>query len=80
MSTFENVSFDDFYSSASEFFKTCQKEETTPEQADNGFKALTLLYFGGDDNWTDIEIDKAVILIKLAGKKVFEKGCGYEFG
>lgn len=71
MSTFEKVSYQEFKENAGEFFRasSLDKEGVTFDQVDNGFKALTLLYFGHDDNWTENEVDQAVIVLELAGRR-----------
>jgi len=73
MTTFSNISEDEFRKSAAEFFRATQdRAAIKPDQAENGFKALTLLYFGHDESWTERQIDSAVIILKLAGKRVCE--------
>jgi len=70
--TFEDIKWDYFKIQASEFFKTTEKHGCSLESAENGHKALALMYFGHADDWSDREINEASILIDLAGKRLLE--------
>ncbi|MCK5020009.1 MAG: hypothetical protein KAS32_23350 [Candidatus Peribacteraceae bacterium] len=70
--TFENISFEEFYREAATFFQNTQnRKECSPEQAENGNKALGLLYLGGS-GWTDFENHRGILLLKLATKREME--------
>ena len=73
MSTFNNVSFEKFKSSAKEFFDgTNCIDEIDVDQAVNGHKALGLLYFGKDKNWTEGNILEEGIIIRMATKRCIQ--------
>ena len=73
MTTFTNISYDEFRKSAAEFFKaTLDRSSLTEEEADNGNKALGLLYFGHSNDWTEQEINSSVIILELAMKRCME--------
>lgn len=71
--TFNNITYDYFYAQAGEYFKATQdRKAITHEQAISGNKALCLLYLGQTDDWTDVQLHQAVIILELATKREFE--------
>lgn len=73
MPTFPNITYDEFRKNATEFFCATQdRSSLTHEQAENGNKALGLLYIGGNAAWTDQEINSAALILELATKRCFE--------
>ena len=70
MSPFNDVSFKQFMDSAATFFEVTQNKECSVESAHNGFKAITLLYFGHSDNWSADEVNKSVEVIKSSVKRL----------
>ena len=73
MSTFTNVSMDEYKKAASEFFRaTMDRTALNKDEVENGHKALTLLYFGHDRHWTEQEIYEACVILKLAGTRCVE--------
>lgn len=73
MSTFENVTYNDFRESAALFFRSTESTtKITLDQAENGFKALSLLYFAGAEDWLTHQVHEACIILDLAAKRVFE--------
>lgn len=73
MTTFQNVTEDEFRKAASEFFKaTHDRAAIRPDQAENGHKALTLMYFGHHESWSEMQVHSAVLILELAAKRVFE--------
>ena len=78
MTTFNNVSNDEFKKSASEFFQATQTPlSLSPEQVDSGHKALVLLYFGHDDDWTERQVNEAVMIIELAGNRCLKSALAH---
>lgn len=73
MTTFTNVSENEFRGAAAEFFRATQdRSAIRPDQAENGHKALTLMYFGGHESWSEVQIHSAALILELAAKRVFE--------
>lgn len=70
MSPFNDVSFKQFMDSASTFFEATQHIKCSVESAHNGFKAITLLYFGHGSNWSADEVNESVEIIKSAAKRL----------
>lgn len=70
MSPFIDVSYRQFMKSAATFFEETQRKSCSSKSANNGFKALILLYFGHDDNWVAEEINDSVDIIKSAVKRL----------
>ena len=70
MSPFNDVSFKQFMDSASTYFEATQHKDCSGESANNGFKALALLYFGHSENWTADEVNESVEIIKSAVKRL----------
>jgi hypothetical protein len=69
MSPFGNdVSFEQFSTSAETFFKMAECENCSAEEINNGFKALELLYFAHSDNWTHDEINESIDIMKKAAR------------
>jgi hypothetical protein len=68
MSPFTEISFKQFKDSANTFFDTTAENIVDVESATNGFKALTLLYFGHSDDWTADEVNEGWHLIHDAAK------------
>lgn len=67
MTTFTNITFDEFMRSASEFFRaTSDFENVTTGQAENGCKTLILLLFGHDSNWTVDQKKEALMILDLS--------------
>lgn len=72
MCTFKDTSYNQFRKSAAEFFKATQdRTACSHEQAENGNKALGLLYVGGR-GWTEQQDNSAVIILELATKRCME--------
>ena len=65
--TFGTITWKEFKQQAAEFFLEC--ETSTREQIDNGFKALTILYFGLDAHPDSREGHEAAMLMEIAGRK-----------
>jgi hypothetical protein len=70
MSPFTDVSFKQFMDSASTFFEATQRNSCDNASANNGFKALSLLYFGHSENWSADEVNESVEIIKSAAKRI----------
>lgn len=70
MSPFTDVSFKQFMDSASTYFEATQYKDCSDESANNGFKAITLLYFGHNENWSSDEVNESVEIIKSAVKRL----------
>ena len=72
-SPLKNVTYDSFRGAAAEFFRATQdRGALTFEQAENGNKALAIMYLNGDSSWPEHEINSAVIILELATKRCFE--------
>jgi hypothetical protein len=56
--------------SAATFFEATQHVKCSVESAQNGFKAITLLYFGHSENWSSDEVNESVEIIKSAAKRL----------
>ena len=72
MSPFKDISFKQFKESAATYFEATLSEECSAASAHNGFKALTLLYFGHSDNWTADDVNESVKLIEAAACRIVE--------
>lgn len=73
MTTFSNVSENEFRGAAAEFFRATQdRSAIRPDQAENGHKALTLMYFGHHESWSEMQVYSAVLILEMAAKRVFE--------
>jgi len=70
MSPFKDVSFKQFMDSAAMYFGTTQHNNCSSESANNGFKAIALLYFGHSANWSSKEVNESVEIIKSAVKRL----------
>jgi hypothetical protein len=68
MTTFTNVSYDQFKQVTAEFFRDAK----TNEEIIHGAKCVVLHYFGHDESWTDYQIMEAVILLEMVGRKEIE--------
>jgi len=80
MTTFSNVSYSDFKSSASSFFKrTEDRSAVTLEQAENGTKAIALLWLGRSE-WTDIQIHESKIILNLVTRREAEVELASAYG
>jgi len=66
MTTFTDVTVEQFRSEAGQFFREVSSGALSIEQVRNGSKCLTLLYLGHADNWTDWQRDDAVTILTLA--------------
>ena len=60
MSPFNDVSFKQFMDSAATFFEVTLHRNCSIESATNGFKAIVLLYFGHNDNWSHEEVNNQI--------------------
>ena len=69
MSPFTDVSYKQFINAAETYMNNTLGEGIETGSAENGFKALALLYYGHSDNWSDDEINAGVILIRHAAKR-----------
>jgi len=56
--------------SASTYFEVTQRNSCNDDSANNGFKALTLLYYGHSDKWSHNEVNESVEIIKSAAKRL----------
>lgn len=73
MTTFSNISNSEFRKAASEYFlATEDRYAVTTEQAENGHKALVLMYFGHSDDWTERNVTEAVMILEIATKRMVE--------
>lgn len=73
MTTFSNVSENEFRGASAEFFRATQdRSAIRPDQAENGHKALTLMYFGHHESWSEMQVHSAVLILEMAAKRVFE--------
>ena len=70
MSPFKDVSFKQFMDSAATYFESTQHRNCSSKSANNGFKALALLYFGHSENWSADEVNESVEIIKSAVKRL----------
>ena len=70
MSPFNGVSYKQFMDSAGTYFEETQRLTCSNESAHNGFKAITLLYFGHGGNWSADEVNESVEIIKSAAKRL----------
>jgi hypothetical protein len=69
MSPFGNdVSFEQFSTSAETFLKMAECADCSKESVQNGFKALELLYFAHGKDWTHEEINESIELMKTAAR------------
>jgi len=70
--TFRDVSYALFCDQAAEYFRaTHDRAKCLPQQAQNGNKALRLLYLART-KWTFLENSNAVIALQLAGRRKLE--------
>jgi len=60
---FNNVGFGSFKDSASTYFNNA---ETEPDCIKNGFKALLLLYYGHNDDWSHDDINESISILQEA--------------
>lgn len=73
MSTLHNVSYDQFKAAASEFFALTQRgQQVTHEEAESGFKALSIFYFNGSNEWSEFELYSAAVILELASTRCLE--------
>lgn len=63
---------EEFHRAAKEFFDALPT--TTQEGADNGFKCLTLMYFGLPEETSEQKIYEAHLVLKIATRKMVEHG------
>ena len=70
MSPFTGVSFKKFMESAASYFEATQDKSCSVAAAKNGFKAMTLLYFGHDGYWSADEVNESVEIIESAAKRL----------
>ena len=56
--------------SASTYFEATQHNKCSVDSAENGFKAISLLYYGHSDNWSSHEVNESVEIIKSAVRRL----------
>lgn len=77
MTTFNNITNDEFRQQACEFLSATQDLSVlTFEQAQNGLKALTLLWMGRTDNWTDQQLQESIFILEIAQKREMKIAFG----
>ena len=72
MDGMDNASYQDFKAATGEFFRITKRENITLASADDGYKCLGIIYLNRLDNWSDLDLYQAELILRMATKRVVE--------